>query len=104
MERPLRSKNVTLIGAIAIDGPRAFRRVEGTADAADLTKFLKEELGPNLKPGEVVAMDVPRFFFRVPAVAEALAERKATVLDPSTNRPDLNPIERAWAWPKARLQ
>jgi len=40
----------------------------------------------------------------VTGVAEALAERKTTVLYLLPYSPELNPIEIAWAWLKARFQ
>lgn len=59
IERPVHGKRISLIGAIALDGARALRRVEGYVD------------------GDEFVMDGPRIH-RVGGVAEALAERGAT--------------------------
>lgn len=103
IERPLRGKNVTLIGAIALDGVRALRRVESSVNGEEFIRFLREDLGPNLNPGDVVVMDGPRIH-RVEGVKEALAEFKATALYLPAYTPELNPIEMAWSWLKGRIR
>jgi hypothetical protein len=60
IERPLRGKNVTLIGAIAVDGVRAIRRVENSVNGDEFIAFLREDLGPKLNRGDVVVMDGPK--------------------------------------------
>lgn len=103
IERPLRGKNVTLIGAIALDGPRALRRVEGSVNGDEFLSFLREDLGPTLKPGDIVIMDGPSLH-RVAGVAETLAEFGATALYLPAYSPELNPIEMTWSWVKAALR
>lgn len=101
--RPLRGRNVTLIGAIANDGPRALRRVEGTVNGEEFILFLKETLGPTLNPGDIVVMDGPRVH-RVKGVKEALAEFGATALYLPAYSPELNPIEMTWSWIKQHIR
>ena len=74
IERPTHGKRITMIGAIAMDGGRALRRVEGYVDGDEFIRFLREDLGPALHPGDVVVMDGPRLH-RVKGVEEALKER-----------------------------
>lgn len=99
IERPMRCKNVTLIGAIALDGPRVLTRLEGTLDGDGFVRWIREDLGPTLKEGDVVVMDSPRLH-RVAGVAEALAAFGATACYLPAYSPELNPIEMAWAWLK----
>lgn len=103
IERPLHGHRISLMGAIALDGPRALREVDGYVNGAEFIAFLREDLGPNLKPGDIVVMDGPRIH-RVAGVAEALAERGATALYLPAYSPEYNPIEMTWAWLKRLLR
>ena len=103
IERPLRGKNITLIGAIALDGTRALRRVEHSVNGEEFVRFLKEDLGPNLNPGDIVLMDGPKIH-RVAGVATTLAEFGATPLYLPAYSPELNPIEMTWSWVKQALR
>ena len=99
IERPARGKNITLIGAIALDGVRVLSRIDGYVNGEAFVRFLREDLGPTLNPGDIVVMDGPRIH-RVAGVAEALAEFNATAVYLPAYSPELNPIEMAWAWLK----
>lgn len=103
VERPSRSKNITLIGAISWGGTRVLTRVEGSVDGPTFVQWLRDDLGPTLKPGDIVIMDGPRIH-RVAGVAEALAEFGAKPLYLPAYSPELNPIEMAWAWLKQALR
>ena len=103
IERPLRGKNITLIGAIALDGTRALRRVEHSVNGEEFVSFLREELCPNLHPGDIVVMDGPRLH-RVAGVAEALEEVGAVPLYLPAYSPEFNPIEMTWSWLKTNLR
>ena len=103
IERPMRGEHVTLIGAIAEDGPVALRRVEGTVDGEKLLSFLREDLGPKLKEGDVVVMDGPRLH-RIAGVAEVLGGFGAAVRYLPAYSPEFNPIEMTWSWLKRRMR
>lgn len=103
IERPARGRRISLIGAMALNGPRALRQVDGYVNGDEFVDFLREDLGPNLQPGDVVVMDGPRLH-RVAGVAEALAERGATALYLPAYSPELNAIELLWAWLKKLLR
>ena len=103
IERPVRGKSINLIGAVAADGVRGLRRVEHSVNGDEFVAFLREDLGPNLNPGDIVVMDGPRIH-RVAGVAEALAEFGATPLCLPAYSPELNPIEMTWAWAKKYLR
>jgi transposase len=103
IERPARGRRVTLIGAIGADGPRALRQVDGYVNGEEFISFLREDLGPQLLPGDVVVMDGPSIH-KVEGVAEALAEHGATPLYLPPYSPEFNPIEMTWAWLKTALR
>jgi transposase len=103
IERPAHGRRISLIGAIALDGCRALRRVEGYVDGDEFISFLREDLGPHLLEGDVVVMDGPSIH-KVAGVVDALAERGATPLYLPAYSPELNPIEMAWAWIKKLLR
>lgn len=59
IERPARGRRLNFIGAIALDGPRAFRTVDGYVTGYKFIKFLSEDPGPQLNEGDIVVMDGP---------------------------------------------
>jgi transposase len=99
IERPARGRRLNLIGAIGLDGVRALRTVEGYVNGEEFIRFIQEDLGPALRPGDIVVMDGPSIH-RVKGVAPALAEFGATALYLPAYSPELNPIEMTWAWTK----
>ena len=99
IERPARGRRLNLIGAIALDGVRALRRVVGYVNGEEFLAFLREDLGPCLNKGDIVIMDGPSIH-KVAGVTEALAEHGATALFLPAYSPELNPIEMTWAWLK----
>lgn len=103
IQRPARGRRISLIGAIALDGTRALRQVEGYVNGDEFISFLREDLGPHLHDGDIVIMDGPSIH-RVEGVAEALAEFGATPMYLPAYSPELNPIEMTWAWLKRLLR
>jgi transposase len=103
IEAPAKGTAVTVMGAIGLEGPRAMRIHKGGVNGEVLLDYLREDLGPTLKPGDIVVMDGPRLH-RIAGVAEVLAEFGATVLYLPAYSPELNPIEMAWAWCKDKIR
>ena len=103
IERPAHGRRIRLIGAIALEGALALRQVEGYVDGEVFVSFLRDDLGPLLKPGDVVVLDGPSIH-KVAGVAETLAERGARALYLPPYSPELNPIEMAWSWIKGLLR
>ena len=54
LHAPIHAKRLTIIGAIAADGLRGKMEVEGSMDGQTFKRFLDEQLGPNLRKGDVV--------------------------------------------------
>lgn len=88
---------------LAIHGALALREIEGYVDGAKFIAFLREDLGPHLRPGTKVVMDGPSIH-KVPGVKEALAEFGATAVYLPPYSPELNPIEMTWGWIKNLLK
>ena len=99
IERPARGRRLNLIGAIALDGVRALRQVDGYVNGDEFLAFLREDLGPRLNKGDIVIMDGPSIH-KVAGVTEVLAEHGATALYLPAYSPELNSIEMTWAWLK----
>ena len=79
IERPAHGGRISLIGAIALEGALALRQVEGYVHGELFVSFLRDDLGPLLKPGDVVVLDGASIH-KVAGVAETLAERGARAL------------------------
>jgi hypothetical protein len=93
---PTRSPKLTVMGAIANRGANAFKRLDGAQNGSTFNRWLREDLGPHLRPGDRVAMDNLRAH-KVGGVVEALAEVGAWPLYLSPYSPELNSIELVWA-------
>lgn len=103
IEAPAKGTAVTMLGAIGLDGPRAMRIHKGSVNGEVLLNYLRLDLGPTLKPGDIVLMDGPRLH-RIAGVAEVLAEFGAKVFYLPAYSPELNPIEMTWSWLKDKIR
>lgn len=89
-------KTVTMIGALALDGFRGFMTIDSGTSADVFLAFVEQQLGPNLKPGDIVVMD-NLSAHKTAAVVAAIRAVGADVLFLPPYSPEYNPIERAWA-------
>ena len=71
--------NLTVVGAIALDGVRAMMAYEGGTTKIAFLHFVQTALAPSLKLGDVVVMDNLRAHYAA-GVQEAIEARGATVL------------------------
>ena len=85
-----------MIGAIALDGWRGFMTIDAATDGDVFLAFVQQELGPNLRPGDLVVMDNLNAHKR-PDVVAAIRATGADVLFLPPYSPEYNPIEKAWA-------
>lgn len=95
--------NLTIVGAIALDGVRAMMAYEGGTTREAFLKFIHDALVPSLKKGDVVVMDNLRVHY-TDGVKQAIEAVGASVLYLPPYSPELNPIELAWSKLKAILR
>ena len=103
IEKPMRGKRITAVGAIAADGPRALTLIDGSFNGERFKRFLAEDLGPQLNSGDIVVMDGPKIH-RVEGVAQILETFGAVPLYLPAYSPEYNPIEMAWELLKGALR
>lgn len=98
-----RGKRLSIVGAMALDGPRGKMTFTGTLNSARMVEYIQKHLAPTLLPGDIVVLDGASIHKtkEVRAAFDA-AGAKMLILPPYS--PDLNPIEPLWATLKARLR
>ncbi len=94
---------MTMIGAIALDGWRSLITLNAATDGDVFLAYVKQQLIPNLKPGDTVVMDNLAAHKRADVIA-ALRAVGADVLFLPPYSPEYNPIEKAWAKLKELLR
>jgi transposase len=97
-----RGKNVSTIGALALDGVRASLSVNGTIDGETILFFVEELLVPTLKRGDIVVLDNCSIH-KQEEIEEAIEAVGAWVLFLPPYSP-VNPIENCWSKVKAGLR
>lgn len=95
--------NVTMIGALSLQGLDAVMTVEGATDGEVFRAYVEQVLGPILRPGDVVIMDNLRAH-KVAGIREAVEGRGAQVQYLPPYSPDLSPIEPCWSKVKMALR
>lgn len=95
--------NLTVVGAIALDGVRAMMAYEGGTTREAFVRFTREALAPSLHRGDVVVMDNLRAHY-AEEVREAIENVGASLLFLPPYSPELNPIELTWSKMKAILR
>jgi transposase len=96
-------KICTMIGAVRLDGPLVCSTLDGSVDQVSFTFWVKEDLCPALRPGDVVCMDNLSSHL-VPAVREAIELAGARLIYLPPYSPDFNPIENLWSKVKEALR
>ena len=86
-------KSTTILPSIRLDGTMAFTTFQGGTTADKFLNYLKEDLIPTLRPGDIVVMDNLRTH-HVQAVGELLRDAGTEALYLPAYSPDLNPIEK----------
>jgi transposase len=95
--------NVTMLGALSLQGLQAVMTVNGATDADVFRTYVKQVLGPTLIPGDIVVMDNLQAHKAV-GVQQALARRGARLVYLPPYSPDLSPIEPCWSKVKTALR
>ena len=96
-------KNTTLVVALTPDGLQAPWLIEGAMDAVTFEWYIREGLGPTLRPGQVVVLDNLSAHKAVSS-REAIAARGCELLFLPPYSPDCTPIEQAFSKIKALLR
>lgn len=95
--------NVTMLGALGVQGLHAVRTVDGATDADAFRTYVRQVLGPTLTPGAIVVRDNVRAHTAMGG-QQALARRGARVLYLPPDSPDVAPIEPCWSTVKTALR
>ena len=85
-----------MIGAIALDGFRGFMTINAGTSIDVFDAFVKQQLIPKLKPGDIVVMD-NLAAHKNSVIVGAIEGAGAAVLFLPPYSPEFNPIERVWA-------
>jgi transposase len=96
-------QNVTMLGALGVQGLHAVMTVEGATDTDVFRTYVTQVLGPTLMPGDIVVMDNLRAHKAV-GIQQAIARRGARLLYLPPYSPDLAPIEPCWSKVKTALR
>lgn len=95
--------NLTVVGAIALDGVRCLMAYEGGTTKQAFLHFVRQALVPSLRRGDVVVMDNLAAHY-AEGVKESIEGAGASVLFLPPYSPELNPIEHTWSKLKALLR
>jgi transposase len=85
-------ENITLLGAIGLQGIQAVMTVKGATDAEVFRAYVTRVLGPTLAPGDIVVLD-NLSAHKATGVQQALARRRVRRLFLPPYSPDLSPME-----------
>jgi transposase len=85
-------QNVTMLGALGIQGVQAVMTVDGATDAEVFRTYVKQVLGPTLAPGDIVVLD-NLSAHKARGIQQALARRRVRLLFLPPYSPDLSPME-----------
>lgn len=96
-------ENVTLLGALSLQGVEALMTVNGATDGEIFLAFVREVLAPTLHEGDVVVWG-NLGARRAAAVREAVEAKGAKLLFLPPYSPDYNSIERCWSKLKTFLR
>ncbi|BDT15732.1 putative transposase [Limnospira platensis NIES-39] len=96
LRKSSRGKKMTIIGAIKLSGVVATQTLEGSMKKEDFLQFIKLDLLPKLKKGDVVVMDNLNSHHRE-EVQEMIESVGARVEYLPVYSPEFNPIEMMWS-------
>jgi transposase len=96
-------KNVTIFGALGLEGLLASLHVTGSTDREVFLPYVEKVLAPALWPGAVVVLD-NLSAHKGRGVAERIEACGARLVYLPPYSPDLNPIEQAWSKLKTFLR
>jgi len=92
-----------MISSIRVDGTTACMTLAGATDTEVFRTYIREVLGPQLRPGDIVIMD-NLGAHKNAATLDLITAGGASVWFLPAYSPDLNPIEKMWSKIKAHLR
>ncbi len=98
-----RWENVTMVGAMALNGFRGFMTIDSGTSTEVFLAFVEQQLVPKLRPDDVVVMDNLNAHKNA-RVIEAIEAAGVRVLFTPPYSPEFNPIEKAWGKMKDALR
>ena len=96
-------KNTTLVAALSPAGRQAPWTIEGAIDTPAFARYVRDVLGPTLRPGQVVILD-NLSVHKAASIRTAIAARGCELLFLPPYSPDFPPIEPAFSKVKALLR
>ena len=96
-------KNTTLVAALAPDGLHEPWLIEGAMDTEAFVWYIREQLAPTLRPGQVVVLD-NLSVHKAASIRQALEARHCQLLFLPPYSPDFTPIEQAFSKIKTILR
>ena len=96
-------KNTTLVAALTPDGLQEPWLIEGAMNTETFAWYIAEQLGPTLRPGQIVVLD-NLSVHKAARIRHALEARGCTLLFLPPYSPDCTPIEQAFSKIKAILR
>jgi transposase len=98
-----RWETYSVIAALRAKGVTAPMVLRGAMDTESMRAWVRTELAPTLRRGDIVVLDNVSFHDD-PEIAELIGQRGARLEFLPPYSPDLNPIEEAWAKVKTILR
>ena len=96
-------KTTAFAAALRLDGLFAPLVVDGAMNGALFARYIRQEVAPHLRSGDILIMDNLQTH-KVKGAAEAVEERDARVVYPPPYSPDFNPIEQVFSKIKNELR
>lgn len=98
-----RGKNLSILGAIGIEGIVAATSKYGAMKRIDIEKFFKDKLLPELSPGTTLILDNASIH-KGGKIESIVKKAGCHLLYLPPYSPDFNPIELFWAWLKKQVR
>ena len=98
-----RGKNLSILGAMGIEGMIAATSTYGAMKRIDVERFLKDKLLPELSPGTTLVLDNASIH-KGGKIESLIKKAGCHLLYLPPYSPDFNPIELFWAWLKKQIR
>ena len=89
-------RNVTVLGALSVEGVIGSLAVEGSTTTEVFGAFIEQIVAPRLRPGQIVVLD-NLSAHKAPAVQAAIEACGAHLVFLPPYSPDFSPIELCWS-------